>query len=447
MILDEIRQKSLRLRQEARQLAHAAQNHDGDGHDEGRLSRQSSTFDAASTAPAFWAGSVAATANSSRRNPPAGAALQSIDPEQYVRLKRLIGPQENDYMASSQARADVHSDRGSNGAPIPAQVWPVQRSAASGPQTTTTAASIERELRLPSPLPLMATIQCKVGQCIRQELVIEVSFRNPKRPGRKLASLKVLGSQTLADVRDAFVCMSDMIAVESNDQLHVRSAATNTSRFTRMPGAAGTRSRRASGQMESGSSLALAQSDALETSAGSMLNTGRQEAYFFIENVFYVDVRSHGAMDCSQVLRQWMLANKESFGVAPVKAVLMENARLDSLELTLGQSYLYMHQGSCGHTFVFDRVSLFNPHLDSSQAQEYPVVVAASAIVPLKCSVCEVFNASQATFDDMLTAETPTLWCDGCFEEFHLGLENEPMYTAFRAGIIQTEFSVDPSVK
>ncbi|KAH6599673.1 hypothetical protein BASA50_002870 [Batrachochytrium salamandrivorans] len=80
---------------------------------------------------------------------------------------------------------------------------------------------------------------------MKSELVIHISVFNPKRPSTRIASVKVLGSQTLANLRDALPCVSDIISVDSDEQ-----------------------------------------------------DRAIKPGYFLIENSFYVDIRS-GTMDCS----------------------------------------------------------------------------------------------------------------------------------------------------
>ncbi|KAH9276827.1 hypothetical protein BASA83_000338 [Batrachochytrium salamandrivorans] len=71
------------------------------------------------------------------------------------------------------------------------------------------------------------------------------SHRTQSRPSTRIASVKVLGSQTLANLRDALPCVSDIISVDSDEQ-----------------------------------------------------DRAIKPGYFLIENSFYVDIRS-GTMDCS----------------------------------------------------------------------------------------------------------------------------------------------------
>ncbi|KAJ1344128.1 hypothetical protein BSLG_001268 [Batrachochytrium salamandrivorans] len=153
---------------------------------------------------------------------------------------------------------------------------------------------------------------------MKSELVIHISVFNPKRPSTRIASVKVLGSQTLANLRDALPCVSDIISVDSDEQ-----------------------------------------------------DRAIKPGYFLIENSFYVDIRS-GTMDCSGVVREWMEADQESFGNTEIRVARMDETLIWHLSVELNQGYLYMHQGSCGHIMTFDNISLFNPNVDSGHRQDYP---------------------------------------------------------------------------
>ncbi|KAL5039749.1 hypothetical protein BDV3_003162 [Batrachochytrium dendrobatidis] len=209
---------------------------------------------------------------------------------------------------------------------------------------------------------------------MQSELVIHVSLFNPKRFTTKIASVKILGGQTLADLRDVLLCSSDLILIGNEAQ-----------------------------------------------------NTQTRPGYFFIENTFYVDLRDN-AVDCSRVIRSWMELDKESFGNTEIKAARMDETKLWQLSIELNQAYLYMHQGSCGHLMTFDQIGLFNPNVDSKYRKDYPISTPITNICMPKCHVCGVFYAKYATVDDLHTAETPSIWCLDCFNQFHLNPSGQPRY-------------------
>nr|KAJ3423166.1 Topoisomerase 1-associated factor 1 [Polyrhizophydium stewartii] len=229
-----------------------------------------------------------------------------------------------------------------------------------------------------------------------------------------MTTIRVLASQTLADLRDAFMCTSDQLRIDDEPD-----------------------------------------------------SAGCGPSFFFIENKFYVDLRS-GAADptvyvmetrrpCAKlcratmltrallgrILRKWMQEDSDSFGIVDIATVRMETATLSSLWLSLGTPYLFTHHANCSHIVTFDQMHVFNPKIDPGKRQNYPLVAFEVLRKPPKCSVCQVFHASVATFDDIHTPESPALWCDSCFDEFHNDAHGNPLYTSFRKCRIRL---VDPGV-
>ncbi|KAH9267825.1 hypothetical protein BASA84_000512 [Batrachochytrium salamandrivorans] len=222
---------------------------------------------------------------------------------------------------------------------------------------------------------------------MKSELVIHISVFNPKRPSTRIASVKVLGSQTLANLRDALPCVSDIISVDSDEQ-----------------------------------------------------DRAIKPGYFLIENSFYVDIRS-GTMDCSGVVREWMEADQESFGNTEIRVARMDETLIWHLSVELNQGYLYMHQGSCGHIMTFDNISLFNPNVDSGHRQDYPFQTLSPNLCQPKCYVCDVFYATHVTVGDLHTSESPTLWCSDCFRGFH----NSSSVCAALGGYESSDKSAEPT--
>ncbi|KAL2918765.1 Topoisomerase 1-associated factor 1 [Polyrhizophydium stewartii] len=225
---------------------------------------------------------------------------------------------------------------------------------------------------------------------IESELVVQVSFSSPIRGNKRMTTIRVLASQTLADLRDAFMCTSDQLRIDDEPD-----------------------------------------------------SAGCGPSFFFIENKFYVDLRS-GAADPTVILRKWMQEDSDSFGIVDIATVRMETATLSSLWLSLGTPYLFTHHANCSHIVTFDQMHVFNPKIDPGKRQNYPLVAFEVLRKPPKCSVCQVFHASVATFDDIHTPESPALWCDSCFDEFHNDAHGNPLYTSFRKLPVLPAMIVEP---
>ena len=73
--------------------------------------------------------------------------------------------------------------------------------------------------------------------------------------------------------------------------------------------------------------------------------------YFFIENIFYNDLRNENAIDYSQNIIEWSKSNDSFQKISPLPFYKkkMEETNFFDLQLRVGEKYLYCHQGNCKH--------------------------------------------------------------------------------------------------
>lgn len=145
-----------------------------------------------------------------------------------------------------------------------------------------------------------------------------------------------------------------------------------------------------------------------------------KSGFFFIENIFYDDMRDDSAIRYSQEIMDW--SQKPGRGIDVVyQQMAMETVRFIDLSIKMGKPYLYQHQGNCEHLFVFTDIKLVNPD-DCHDIREYPLKVADPKKAILWCVVCQ----SEATWTSVGFKHSPdymSYYCDTCFHAFHYDVQ------------------------
>jgi len=196
------------------------------------------------------------------------------------------------------------------------------------------------------------------------------------RSGRltKLQEFLVLGSQKLTELRDKFYCLSDILL------------------------------------------------DGPDTKSG----------YFFIENVFYNDMRAPTAIDYSQNVIEWVNQNNryslKSLGV--FRKGDMDAMRFKDLIIRLNYPYYYVHQGNCEHVLMFKEIRLLHSS-DNQNLNCYPLQTFGARMRRRKCRVCEVNAAKHATYGDRLAQENPCFLCENCYVSLHYDKKGRLLYDDF----------------
>jgi snRNA-activating protein complex subunit 3 len=142
-----------------------------------------------------------------------------------------------------------------------------------------------------------------------------------------------------------------------------------------------------------------------------------RSSFFFINNVFYSDMRHPGHRDYSEVIRNW--AAESGRGIGPLEYQRMETTRFEDLELQLGYPYLYLHQGDCEHLLVFTDLRLLTPSADSTDLKDYPKFVSTTRRTQIRCGLCSLNTGKWVTFGCQRLPEEPYYFCDSCFRSFN----------------------------
>ena len=188
-------------------------------------------------------------------------------------------------------------------------------------------------------------------------------------------------------------------------------------------------------------------------------NEANESGFFFIENVFYDDLRSKNSVSLSKGIVD---ASKKCFircpgmklddsdedeggeeengkgkengasikGKKKKKEKIkpsnftsrdMRETTFSDLEIIPGKSYLYRHQGSCDHIFRFRDVRVANMDLETAKLsrEHYPIVISEARKMRKPCMCCEIHDATTTAYGDNMAVCSPFFWCDSCFNAAH----------------------------
>ncbi|KAM4583695.1 snRNA-activating protein complex subunit 3 [Odontesthes bonariensis] len=139
-----------------------------------------------------------------------------------------------------------------------------------------------------------------------------------------------------------------------------------------------------------------------------------KSAFFFLEGVFYNDMRFPECQDISITTIEWA----KSHNFPSYSQAKMEDTRFEDLTVKVGFPYLYCHQGDCEHLVIITDVRLAHKN-DCLDKKLYPLLMHKHRIVTQKCAVCHVFIGRWYTTNDKFAPSDPCLFCDKCFRMLH----------------------------
>lgn len=135
--------------------------------------------------------------------------------------------------------------------------------------------------------------------------------------------------------------------------------------------------------------------------------------FFFINDTFYNDTRQL-TCDYSENIRVWAEA-RENIGEFKVDS--MESTTFGQLEVRLGSPCLYQHHGNCEHVFTFSDLRLVASG-DSLKRKDYPLLDLITLPKAVCCMTCGD-TAARVVFDSTIHLHDPTFLCVNCFQSFH----------------------------
>ncbi|KAI3352383.1 hypothetical protein L3Q82_005349 [Scortum barcoo] len=147
-----------------------------------------------------------------------------------------------------------------------------------------------------------------------------------------------------------------------------------------------------------------------------------KSAFFFFEGVFYNDMRFPECQDISMTTIEWAKAHN----FPPFSQAKMEDTLLVDLKVKVGFPYLYCHQGDCEHLVIITDIRLTHKN-DCLDKKLYPLVTHKHRVVTQKCAVCHVFIGRWFTTNDQFAPSDPCLFCDKCFRMLHYDAEGNKL--------------------
>ncbi|KAM6942451.1 snRNA-activating protein complex subunit 3 [Lycodopsis pacificus] len=139
-----------------------------------------------------------------------------------------------------------------------------------------------------------------------------------------------------------------------------------------------------------------------------------KSAFFFFEGVFYTDMRYPECQDISMTVIEWA----KSHNFPPYSQARMEDTRFAGLKVKVGFPYLYCHQGDCEHLVIITDVRLTHAN-DCLDKKLYPLLTHKHRVTTQRCAVCHVYIGRWLTTNDQFAASDPCLFCDKCFRMLH----------------------------
>eukprot|EP00475_Leptophrys_vorax_P002514 TRINITY_DN11404_c0_g1_i1.p1 TRINITY_DN11404_c0_g1~~TRINITY_DN11404_c0_g1_i1.p1 ORF type:complete len:452 (+),score=116.10 TRINITY_DN11404_c0_g1_i1:80-1357(+) len=192
-----------------------------------------------------------------------------------------------------------------------------------------------------------------------------------------------------------------------------------------------------------------------------------RSSYFFIEDVFYDDMRapaprppaenedgktmmSENAAEStdggetveddvmpfrySDGIIEWVKQKKRFAqpGLSRFRQSNMETTVIGDLSVRLNSMYHYVHHGQCTHVVVFKEVRMFDAHSDCLNRLVYPLLIYQPRHKVRKCGVCDIYAAKHVVYGDRLAPETPFFYCTTCYHQLHYDANGNLLYQDFQ---------------
>ncbi|KAJ1522164.1 hypothetical protein ONE63_002475 [Megalurothrips usitatus] len=181
----------------------------------------------------------------------------------------------------------------------------------------------------------------------------------------------VLGSQTLADLRDSFSCSADNIICQD----------LSSNPFSK---------------------------------SKELAKDKYKSGLFYLEQKFYDDMRHESNIEYSEQILKWAKEKHLNLG----GRARMEDTRIIDLTVKLGYPYLYQHQGNCEHLFCFSDVRLIHQS-DVLKMSRYPLLRSLSRQHSRYCMLCGHYLAKWVTVGNARVPHDPCYFCQACFISYN----------------------------
>ncbi|KAM7535544.1 hypothetical protein Aperf_G00000101484 [Anoplocephala perfoliata] len=154
-------------------------------------------------------------------------------------------------------------------------------------------------------------------------------------------------------------------------------------------------------------------------------------SYFFVEGVFYDDMRDPAAVRLSSTVIEWH-NNKIEKKSDSYSATDMTDHVLGNLTITLGKPYLFVHQGNCEHVIIITSMRLTD-RTTAQSANSYPICTGRAPQRHMYCEACSCLRAQWLVHDagDLLPKD-PTALCITCLRYLLYTPDGKKIHPRFR---------------
>lgn len=138
--------------------------------------------------------------------------------------------------------------------------------------------------------------------------------------------------------------------------------------------------------------------------------------FFYIHNHYY---EREGIIGDSCI--DHFLSQLDEHGISKMDSIRirsMKDIPLADIPFTIGEPYLYHHQGICEHIIIFQEISPV-PQKHLSRPIAYPLTLAQPKGLRKKCALCKDIPARFLTIDDVDAGQNPCFYCRSCLHQFH----------------------------
>ncbi|XP_059903545.1 snRNA-activating protein complex subunit 3 [Gadus macrocephalus] len=139
-----------------------------------------------------------------------------------------------------------------------------------------------------------------------------------------------------------------------------------------------------------------------------------RSSFFYLEGVFYNDMRFPECQDISSTTIEWA----KSHNFPSYEKAKMEDTKFIDLKIKVGFPYLYCHQGDCEHLVIITDVRLSHK-TDCLDKKLYPLLTHKHRVTTRRCLVCHLYIGRWLTSNDQYAPCDPCLFCDKCFRLLH----------------------------
>lgn len=147
-----------------------------------------------------------------------------------------------------------------------------------------------------------------------------------------------------------------------------------------------------------------------------------KSGFFFINGVFYNDMRDLTCRDYSKPIMEWATNSCRKMG--PFQSKKMEDTQFLDLDVQLGYPYVYIHQGDCEHIIVFTDLRMVNGS-DSLDKDQYPICCWVRKKKRTSCMVCHSNTAKWVVQKNARLPTDPFFFCDFCFRGFNYDSQSQ----------------------